>query len=57
MTREVDGHFDPCMQSIARPIHHHRGRPSLVRLKVHTEMQSDVNTEISGKLPLITIKL
>jgi len=30
MTREVDSHSDPCMQSIARPTHHHRGRPPLV---------------------------
>jgi len=42
MTRKVDGHSDLCMQSVARPTHHHRGRSSLVRLK----MQSDANTEM-----------
>jgi len=54
MTREVGGHSEPCMQSIARPTHHHRGRPPLVGLT----MQSDANTdEKSGKLLLVTIKL
>jgi len=46
MTREVDGHSDPCMQSIAKPTHHHRWRPTLVGLK----MQSDANTEIKSRV-------
>jgi len=36
MTREGDGHSDPCMQSIARPTHHHRGRPPLVGMVAPT---------------------
>jgi len=30
MTREVDGHSDPCTQIVARPTHHHRERPPLM---------------------------
>jgi len=46
MTREVDGHSDPYTQSVARPTYHHRGRPSVVGLKV----QSDANIEMKSRI-------
>jgi len=46
MTQEVDDHSDPCTQSVTRPTHHRRGWPPLVGLK----MQSDANTEMKSQV-------
>jgi len=41
MTQLVDGHSNPCMQSVARPTHHHRRRSPLVG-------KGPVSADISG---------